>query len=74
VGHPRYYYGLSSGEETEMTIKQLIRRLKENAYQFACEGDIKKSIACLECSAMLVQKGYENISGHIDFEENGEIE
>jgi hypothetical protein len=57
-----------------MTVKQLIRRLRENALSFACTGDIEKSFACLETSAMLIREGYENISGHIDFEENGEIE
>jgi hypothetical protein len=57
-----------------MTVKQIIRHLKKNAYIFACNGDVKKSIACLDISAMLIREGYENISGHIDFEENGEIE
>lgn len=52
-------------EKSDMTIKQLIRRLNSNASQFADVGDLNRAIAASECAALL-KRNYSHVKGHIE--------
>jgi hypothetical protein len=48
-----------------MTFKQMARTLNRNANRYASDGNVAKAIACLELAALIVQRGYTDIQGHV---------
>lgn len=52
-----------------MTMKQIMKQLNENSLDFAKQGNLEKSFACLELAAFIKREGYDKLKGEINLAE-----